>query len=245
MMQHESHMSILIDLEGWKSSAQLNFDGNRGLDFDENRRLNFDFSCQFPSELGLIGTTDQSHWMKNLSCAFEIWRLPGLQCYYRQNYGWASPGIPCMSQGVFRELCDNGINFDRLLEGSIGRRYIACQFCHEMQLEPLCGNRAFFLKCNYRGTRWRTWENSEELRRSAWICGDLWGSVGSCGELTPWKFLVSNRLRIKSKENAWTCNVPISDFRIAFFFGRCFPMASHRNQMASNRLTGGHCPMSS
>ena len=44
---------------------------------------------------------------------------------------------------------------------------------HKMQLEALCGNRAFFLKCNYRGNRGRTWENSEELQRSAWICGDL------------------------------------------------------------------------
>ena len=47
----------------------------------------------------------------------------------------------------------------------------------KMQLEALCGNRAFFLKCNYRGNRGRTWENSEELQRSAWICGDLWGAV--------------------------------------------------------------------
>ena len=50
---------------------------------------------------------------------------------------------------------------------------------HEMQLEALWGNRAFFLKCNYRGNRGITWENSEELQRSAWICGDLWGAVES------------------------------------------------------------------
>ena len=52
---------------------------------------------------------------------------------------------------------------------------------HEMQLEALWGNRAFFLKCNYRGNRGITWENSEELQRSAWICGDLWGAVGEVG----------------------------------------------------------------
>ena len=50
---------------------------------------------------------------------------------------------------------------------------------HEMQLEALWGNRAFFLKCNYRGNRGITWENSEELQRSAWICGDLWGAAES------------------------------------------------------------------
>ena len=50
---------------------------------------------------------------------------------------------------------------------------------HEMQLEALCGNRTFSLKCNYRGNRGRTWEHSEELQRSAWICGDLWGAVES------------------------------------------------------------------
>ena len=50
---------------------------------------------------------------------------------------------------------------------------------HEMQLEALWGNRAFFLKCNYRGNRGRTWENSEELQRSAWNCGDLWRAVES------------------------------------------------------------------
>ena len=50
---------------------------------------------------------------------------------------------------------------------------------HEMQLEALWGNRAFFLKCNYRGNRGITWENSEELQRSAWICGDLCGAVES------------------------------------------------------------------
>jgi len=67
----------------------------------------------------------------------------------------------------------------------------ACPFCltpahytsvlhvlvHEMQLEALSGNRALFLDCNYRGSRGTTWENSEELQRSAWICGDLWGTM--------------------------------------------------------------------
>ena len=73
---------------------------------------------------------------------------------------------------------------------------------HKMQLEALWGNRAFFLKCNYRGNRGITWENSEELQRSA----------GICGEPTLWELLASRRLRMKSKENAWACNVPASDF---------------------------------
>ena len=50
---------------------------------------------------------------------------------------------------------------------------------HEMQLEALWGNRVFLLKCNYRGNRGRTWENSEELWGSAGIGGDLWGVVES------------------------------------------------------------------
>ena len=105
---------------------------------------------------------------------------------------------------------------------------------HEMQLEALWGNRAFFLKCNYRGNRGITWENSEELQRSAWICGELWRAYSAL-----WKLLVSRRLRNKSKENAWTDKVPASDFRIVLliFFCQCFPMASHWNQMASKRLT--------
>ena len=74
---------------------------------------------------------------------------------------------------------------------------------HEMQLEALWGNRAFFLKCSYRGNRGRTWENSEELQRSAWIGGDLWRAYSAL-----WKLLVSRRLRSESKENARTCNVP-------------------------------------
>ena len=79
---------------------------------------------------------------------------------------------------------------------------------HEMQLEASCGNRAFFLKCNYRGNRGITWENSEELQRSAWICGDLWRAYSAL-----WELLASRRLRMKSKENVWTCNVPASDFK--------------------------------
>ena len=100
---------------------------------------------------------------------------------------------------------------------------------HEMQLEALWGNRAFFLKCNYRGNRGITWENSEELQRSAWICGELWRAYSAL-----WELLASRRLRMKSKENAWTCNVPASDFRIVLFCGQCCPMASHCNQTASN-----------
>ena len=79
---------------------------------------------------------------------------------------------------------------------------------HEMQLEALWGNRVFFLKCNYRGNRGITWANSGELQRSAWICGKLWRA---CSLL--WKLSASRRLRMKSKENAWTCHVPVSDFR--------------------------------
>ena len=79
---------------------------------------------------------------------------------------------------------------------------------HEMQLEALWGNRAFFLKCNYRGNRGRTWENSEELQRSAWIGGELWRAYGAL-----WKLLVSRWLRMKSKEEEWTCNEPVSDFK--------------------------------
>ena len=103
-----------------------------------------------------------------------------------------------------------------------------------MQLEALCGNRAFFSKCNYKGNRGITWENSEELLRSAWICG-------SCGEpaATLWESLASRRLRMKSKENSRTCNVPASNFRLVSCCGRCCPMVSHWNQMASNRLTSG------
>ena len=48
---------------------------------------------------------------------------------------------------------------------------------NELQLEALRGNRAFALKCNYKGNRGRTWENWEELQGSAWICQDLWGAV--------------------------------------------------------------------
>ena len=100
---------------------------------------------------------------------------------------------------------------------------------HEMQLEAFLGNREFFLKCNYRGNRGRTWENSGELRRSAGICGELWGAYSAL-----WELLASRRLRMKLKENAWTCNIPVSDFRIVLFCGRCCPMASHWNQMDSN-----------
>ena len=96
---------------------------------------------------------------------------------------------------------------------------------HEMQLEALWGNRATVFKCNYRVNRGRTRENSEELQRSAWICWVLWRAYGAL-----WKLLASRRLCMKSKENAWTCNVPASDFRIALFFGWCFPKASHWNQ---------------
>ena len=66
---------------------------------------------------------------------------------------------------------------------------------HKMQLEALCGNRAFLLKCNYSGNRGRPWENSEELRRSVGICGELWRA---CSAL--WELLASRRLRMKSKE---------------------------------------------
>ena len=88
---------------------------------------------------------------------------------------------------------------------------------HEMQLEALWGNRAVLLKCNYG----ESCDNLGELGRAAEICVDLWGAVES----------------VQRKENAWTCNVSASDFRIVLFFGRCFPMTSHWNQMASNGLT--------
>ena len=110
---------------------------------------------------------------------------------------------------------------------------------HKMQLEALWGNRAFFLKCNYRGNRGRTWENSEELQRSAWICGDLWRAYSGL-----WELLASRRIGIKSKENAWTCNVPTSDFRglhdflagvfLWFLTGIKLP------QMTQNWCTRGH-----
>ena len=102
---------------------------------------------------------------------------------------------------------------------------------HEMQLEALWGNRAFFFKCNYRGNRGRTWESSEELQRSAWVCGELWRAYSAL-----WELLASRRLRMKSKENTWTCtgNIPAFDFRIVLFFDRCFPMAFHWNQMISS-----------
>ena len=91
---------------------------------------------------------------------------------------------------------------------------------HEMQLEGLWGNGAFFLKCNYRGNRGRAWENSEELQRSAW------GSVASCAAAELWrafvqrlwKLLESCRLRMELKANARTCNVPTSDFKGLHYF---------------------------
>ena len=98
---------------------------------------------------------------------------------------------------------------------------------HKMQLEALCGNRAFLLKCNYRGNRGITWENSEELQRSAGICGELWRAYSAL-----WKLLVSRWLCMQSKDNAWTCHAPASDFWI--IFGWCLPMDSHWNQMDSN-----------
>ena len=99
---------------------------------------------------------------------------------------------------------------------------------HKMQLEALRGNRALFLKFNYKGNCGRTWENSEEvwdLRGSVWICGELWRAYSAL-----WELLVSRRIRMKSKENAWAWNVPASNFRIVILCGRCFPMASHWNQ---------------
>ena len=104
----------------------------------------------------------------------------------------------------------------------------------EMQLEALWGNRA--LKMQLQG---ESWENLGELGRAAEICVDLWGSVEDLWRAYSalWELLVSNRLRMKSDENASTGNVPASDFRIVLFCGRCCPMASHWNQMASNRLT--------
>ena len=45
---------------------------------------------------------------------------------------------------------------------------------HEMQLEALCGNRAFFLKLHLQG---ESWDDLGEFRRAAEICVDLWGAV--------------------------------------------------------------------
>ena len=95
----------------------------------------------------------------------------------------------------------------------------------------LVGQSGIFLKMQLQG---ESWDNLGELGRAAEICGDLWRAYSAL-----WKLLVSRQLRMKSKENAWTCNVSTSDFRIVSFCGRCFPMASHWNQMASNRLTRG------
>ena len=47
---------------------------------------------------------------------------------------------------------------------------------HEMQLEALWGNRAFFLKMQLQGD---SWANLGELGRAAEICVDLWGAVES------------------------------------------------------------------
>ena len=80
---------------------------------------------------------------------------------------------------------------------------------HEMQLEALWGNRAFFLKMQLQG---ESWDNLGELGRAAEICVDLWGSVGSCGEPVLWELLVSRWLCMQSKDNAWTCHAPASDF---------------------------------
>ena len=51
---------------------------------------------------------------------------------------------------------------------------------HEMQLEALWGNRAFFLKMQLQGA---SWDNLGAFGRAAEICVDLWGSVESprCG----------------------------------------------------------------
>merc|ERR1712167_287279 len=64
-----------------------------------------------------------------------------------------------------------------------------------MQLEALWGNRAFFLKCNYKGNRGRAWG---QLRRTAEICvdrGELWRAYSALPE-----FLAPCQLYIKSKE---------------------------------------------
>ena len=71
---------------------------------------------------------------------------------------------------------------------------------HETQLEALWANQAPFIKCNYRGTRGITWENSEELWRSAGICGELWRAYSAL-----WELLASRRLRMKSKEMRGHC----------------------------------------
>ena len=72
---------------------------------------------------------------------------------------------------------------------------------HNMQLRTIWGHRAPFWKCNSKGI-------VGELGRAAGICGELWRANSSL-----WEFLVSRWLRMKSKEHAWTCHVPVSDFR--------------------------------
>ena len=46
---------------------------------------------------------------------------------------------------------------------------------HEMQLEALWGNRAFFLKMQLQGESSEKWG---KVGRAAEICVDLWGAVG-------------------------------------------------------------------
>ena len=54
---------------------------------------------------------------------------------------------------------------------------------HEMQLEALWGNRALFLKMQLQGESRQNLENSEELQRSAWICGELWRAYSVAVEI--------------------------------------------------------------
>ena len=82
---------------------------------------------------------------------------------------------------------------------------------HELQLDTLWGNQAFFVNATTGGI-------VGELGRTRTSCRDLCGFVEIRRELWTaygglWKLLVSRRLRMKSKKNAWTCNVPASDFR--------------------------------
>ena len=67
---------------------------------------------------------------------------------------------------------------------------------------------------------------------------DLWGAVES---LQPLEFLASRRLRMKSKENAWTCNVPTSGFKGLHEF-----LASVFLQLVKEikwpKITGGQVP---
>ena len=81
-----------------------------------------------------------------------------------------------------------------------------------------------FLKMQLQG---ELWDNSEELQKLRGICGQLWAAYSAL-----WKLLVSRQLRMKSKENAWTCNAPTSYFRGLhdFLDGLC-PAGSHISKM--------------